>query len=633
MPRRRNPDDFPMTSRLDAPVDLAAEPDFALGQTRVRPSSRELVTPTQTVALEPRVMQVLVVLGASIGRTVPRAELLARCWGGVVVGEDALQRCIGRLRKVAELVGGFEIETLSRIGYRLHAEEPPSAAGGDAALRMRRGPLLAVLPFDDLPADGAAPPLGDGFADEILWTIGRRSNLRAVGRTSSSQFRGARKDVAEIERALGATHLLDGSVQSVDGSIRVRAHLMDLADQSILWSDRFDGRLDDLFALQDAVAAATVRALRGVFRGAQTRSGARPETFALIQTLRRTLSPVAAPAPGPSEAQWTEFERAAGDDAEAWGLLAVAYATRRWAAGPRQEPRLRDAARAAAQQALGLDPNCGAAHKALYLLEPALGRFVEIEQSLLHALAASPEDGDVCWSLYHHYLTVGRLAESFQAAENAYRVDPLHPPNALGYANALYSANRRAEAVALMRHTIEHWPEDPMVHAVALWTAAAAGEFDFVDAIVAQRRHERFPEEAQRMVAPAMAAVAAIRHPTADACALALERLEADISTGPPRFSQIGLCAYLGADLDTLYGLLERADFAALRSPASRLSPMDGVGHLFLRVNARLRTDARFVALCRRLGLTDYWLCTERWPECVSETTPLYDFVALSRKA
>lgn len=104
-----------------AAIDLSREADFALGTLRVRPSLGQVAAPDGGVErLEPRVMQGLVALSRVEGAVVSRDALIASCWGGVVVGEDAITRVIGKLRRLSERDGaGFHIETLPRIGYRL----------------------------------------------------------------------------------------------------------------------------------------------------------------------------------------------------------------------------------------------------------------------------------------------------------------------------------------------------------------------------------------------------------------------------------------------------------------------------------------------------------------------------------
>jgi DNA-binding winged helix-turn-helix (wHTH) protein/tetratricopeptide (TPR) repeat protein len=104
-----------------APIDLAREGDFALGGLTVSPSSREIRRGELRESLEPRVMQVLVALHRAGGKVVSRDELIERCWEGRVVGDDAINRAIGRLRRLSETDGGasFEIETIPRVGYRL----------------------------------------------------------------------------------------------------------------------------------------------------------------------------------------------------------------------------------------------------------------------------------------------------------------------------------------------------------------------------------------------------------------------------------------------------------------------------------------------------------------------------------
>jgi len=101
------------------PVDLAREPDFALGNLRVQPSSREVVGAGQREVVEPRVMQVLVALARRRGQVVSRDQLIETCWAGRVVGEDAINRCIAKVRRLGETHGAFSLETIARVGHRL----------------------------------------------------------------------------------------------------------------------------------------------------------------------------------------------------------------------------------------------------------------------------------------------------------------------------------------------------------------------------------------------------------------------------------------------------------------------------------------------------------------------------------
>lgn len=139
----------------DRVIDLADEPDFDLGALHVAPSTRELFSPDGREVLEPRVMMVLVVLAGHRGHTVSRDHLVETCWQGLVVGDDAINRVIGKLRKVAAASGAFEIETITKVGYLLRelpAGQPPvepvigriPAEGPSVHARTRRGPALVA---------------------------------------------------------------------------------------------------------------------------------------------------------------------------------------------------------------------------------------------------------------------------------------------------------------------------------------------------------------------------------------------------------------------------------------------------------------------------------------------------------
>ena len=125
-------------------IRLADEPDFSIDRLRVRPSRGEIEHGRGVERLEPRLMQVLIALAQAGGETVSREELIARCWGGVIVGQDAVNRVISLLRRLlAGLAPATRLETLPRIGYRLAKEQggapPPREATAPRAPRSGPG--------------------------------------------------------------------------------------------------------------------------------------------------------------------------------------------------------------------------------------------------------------------------------------------------------------------------------------------------------------------------------------------------------------------------------------------------------------------------------------------------------------
>lgn len=123
-------------------IVLAHEKPFSIGPVTVQPSTRSIVRGSRHEILEPKVMQVLVALGQAAGQVVSRDDLVEACWNGRIVGDDAINRVIGRLRRTAGGIGTevFAIDTITRVGYRLRTlngnalEEPerdgPAATAG-----------------------------------------------------------------------------------------------------------------------------------------------------------------------------------------------------------------------------------------------------------------------------------------------------------------------------------------------------------------------------------------------------------------------------------------------------------------------------------------------------------------------
>ncbi len=149
-------------AELTARVDLARERDFPLGRIEIRPSRREIVGEGVRETLEPRVMRVLVALARAQGEILSRDDLIESCWDGVIVGEDAINRCISQLRKAAEASGKtFAIETIPRVGYCLRGAEiaAPAPPGSEsvapeavpAPQAGRRLPDSAATPLSAAP--------------------------------------------------------------------------------------------------------------------------------------------------------------------------------------------------------------------------------------------------------------------------------------------------------------------------------------------------------------------------------------------------------------------------------------------------------------------------------------------------
>lgn len=161
-------------------IALAHRPDFTLGEAVVRPSLRKIDGPNESVALEPRVMQVLLAFVEAGGAVVTRDDLLRECWDGRVVGEDAVNRTIMALRKsLARSGAGVTIETIPRIGYRLD----PGSSGGTAASTprplgtSRRAAAAAVIGGLALAGGGALwlRRRSDASASAALVEKGRRT--------------------------------------------------------------------------------------------------------------------------------------------------------------------------------------------------------------------------------------------------------------------------------------------------------------------------------------------------------------------------------------------------------------------------------------------------------------------------
>ena len=123
-------------------------------------------------------------------------------------------------------------------------------------------PSVAVLPFANLSGDPENEYFSDGVAEEILNALANISGLKVVARTSAFSFKGRNLELAEIAQALKVDHVLEGSVRRGGDRVRVQVQLVDTRSGFGMWSNSFDGDLEDIFGVQDEIAAAVAQALR-----------------------------------------------------------------------------------------------------------------------------------------------------------------------------------------------------------------------------------------------------------------------------------------------------------------------------------------------------------------------------------
>jgi TolB-like protein/Flp pilus assembly protein TadD len=225
------------------------EVDLAAGLLRKRGSR---------VILRDQSFQVLASLLERPGQVVSRDELRRRLWRKEVFVDfdNSLNIAVARLRAV--LGDSAEhprfIETLPKRGYRFIGEVSPVPSGVEPSPVAR--PRLAVLPFLNLSGDPAQEYFTDAMTDEIISELAHLAPelLAVIARTSAMHYKGSRKNVAQIGRELGVDYIVEGALYRNEGQIAVNVQLIQAADQTHVFAQRYQAELRDIFRMQSSLA-------------------------------------------------------------------------------------------------------------------------------------------------------------------------------------------------------------------------------------------------------------------------------------------------------------------------------------------------------------------------------------------
>ncbi len=255
------------------------------------PDRRELTCGSRSIAIRPRAFDLLAHLLQHRAHVVSKDDLIDAVWGGRIVSESTLTSHINAVRMAVGDTGEAQrlVRTVARKGYRFVGEVVESDAADPALARPLPAPTLAlpdrpsiaVLPFLNLSGDAAQDYFVDGVVEDIISALSRMSWLFVIARNSSFTYKGRAADVKQVGRELGVRYVLEGSLRRAAKRVRITGQLIDATTGANLWSERFEGDLDDIFALQDQLTASVVGAIASQLERVEIERAQRKPTASL----------------------------------------------------------------------------------------------------------------------------------------------------------------------------------------------------------------------------------------------------------------------------------------------------------------------------------------------------------------
>ncbi|MCH8001379.1 MAG: adenylate/guanylate cyclase domain-containing protein [Proteobacteria bacterium] len=316
-------------------------------------------------------------------------------------------------------------------------EEPASVEA--MAFPLPDRPSIAVLPFINMSDDPNQDYFADGMTEDLITDLSKLSGLFVIARNSSFSYKGQQVKVRQVAEELGVRYVLEGSVRRAGDQVRINAQLIDATTGGHLWAERYDGTLDDVFALQDRVTRKIVAALAVQLTAGEQERVARKETDnaeaydAFLQGWQHYLRQN----PENFRKAISYFEKAVELDpqyARAYAALAATYAQvwkRYWHAkvGLRYLHDPRFLAEEFLEQAL-LDPT-PLAHQVAAGMLSQQGRHEEAIAEAERAISLDPNDADGYIALASALSLAGRPEEAHRLVQRAMRLNPHYPPSYL----------------------------------------------------------------------------------------------------------------------------------------------------------------------------------------------------------
>ncbi len=540
------------------------------------------------VPMQEKPFRILSMLLASQGQLVARTRIFEAIWADTYVAEN--QSLNTAMRKVRLALNDAPdqpkfIETVGSRGYRfIHPVE--GAAAGEAVSHTVK---VAVMPLQNLGAE-ADEHFSDGITEEMITRLGRlRPNFAVIALPSVLRYKNRNASTPEILRELGADYVLSGSIRRAGNRVRISTRLTSGADLSCVWSDTFDRDLDDVFAIQNEVAANVARSTARLLAAVDPRE---PKSSAHELYLRGRFFWNKRSAPALLKSVEL-FNRALSEDPDyVFSYVGVADAYVMLAQyGVLPGTQAFPIARKAAATALTLDDGCAEAHVPMAWVKAVYEHDLKgAEHECQTALRLDPNYAFGCRAYAFLLTAMGRHDQSLEFMRRGLLLDPVSLPMNTTYASALYFARQYEAAVEQCKECLELDPDFSMAHAIygqaleALGLLAEANEHFRINAELAPWNPHAWAH---------LGRLSALRGMPLESRRY-LDRLLADASTKyVPSYFVAQVYAALG-EIDSTFEWLARA-----QDERSTWALFTAVDPKF----DQLHSDPRFRALLEPLGL------------------------------
>jgi len=385
--------------------------------------------------------------------------------GGISVSDAVRGSVKSRAGAVFESQGEHAVKNIAeplrvyRVKLATGGEAKPATPASEIRLELPDMPSIAVLPFNNMSGDPEQEHFADGLVEDIITTLSKLSGLSVIARNSSFVYKGKAVDVRQAAKELGVRYVLEGSVRKAGDRIRITAQLIDAASGTHVWAERYDRKLEDIFAIQDEITLilATEMAVN-LTEGEQARL--RYATTTNVEAWTHWMQGMAhyrtgVPSKdrlGPARQCWEKALALDPGSASINAMLGfMSYADARFGWWDDRETALKKG-HAYVDRAFEIDPDNADAHMVSGLLLMLQMRHAEAVAHARKSVELAPGSADAAVFACFVLASSGFPEEAVTQIEKAIALSPRYPPTYLGHlGNAYRLGGRLDEAIAAFK--------------------------------------------------------------------------------------------------------------------------------------------------------------------------------------